>query len=69
MEIYRNECSGCACAAYPCIDCGAKRVRYTVCDRCEESTKLYYYEGQELCMDCITEILEEELEVAYDGRD
>lgn len=51
-----------------CVDCGQpcrgsacsnRNVRTLYCDRCEEETdKLYKFEGEELCEECLFEALE-----------
>ena len=57
-----------------CVDCGLpciyeackyyKVIRY-YCDRCgEETDDLYYWDGYELCIECILKQLER---VEYDG--
>lgn len=60
MKTYENECCGCATPSYPCIGelCSLRRVPHWYCDECDEERKLYEYEGQELCIDCIAEKLE-----------
>lgn len=51
-----------------CVDCGLPckghncpnhTVTRYICDRCGTETKLYHYEGEELCIGCIEESLEE----------
>ena len=51
-----------------CVDCGLpclynscpyyKRIAYE-CDSCGEESKLYWFDNCQLCIDCITERLEE----------
>lgn len=55
-----------------CVDCGLP-CRYNACqhykcniyecDNCEKGSKLYWFNGKQLCIDCIEEQLEE---VCYD---
>ena len=56
MIKYENDC---VCCDLPCIDCGRKRTPHYYCDRCESEDVLYNFEDEELCMDCITDILHE----------
>lgn len=56
MKRIKNDCVSCD---IPCIDCGRKRTPHYYCDICREEETLYDFEGQELCMDCIQDILEE----------
>ncbi len=55
-EIF-NECVGCD---RPCMGnhCPNRNVVRHFCDQCNEETDLYYYEGEELCIDCIVSRLE-----------
>lgn len=50
-----------------CVDCGLPckgkscpyySVTRYYCDECGEETQLYYYDGKELCIDCIEKTLE-----------
>lgn len=62
MVKYENECCGCAVPAYPCMGsaCPNRRVPYLYCDKCgEEVDKLYEYDSQQLCIDCIETSLKE----------
>ena len=61
MHKIENECCGCATPAYPCLgnSCPQRNVKRFYCDKCGEEHKLYEFEGAELCMDCIQEILED----------
>jgi hypothetical protein len=58
MKKTFNECVDCG---KPCIGsaCPYRNVTRYFCDKCGEETKLYHYEGQELCIGCIEEELEE----------
>lgn len=56
MVIRDNACVGCE----TCRGCGRKYdYFYHVCDECESDEQLYYYEGQELCAECILRNFEE----------
>ena len=56
MTVTTDECVDCG---LPCIStCRYKNVTMFYCDKCKEETQLYYYDGQELCIDCIEKILE-----------
>lgn len=60
MKKIENECVGCppemGCLGSSCPNLNV--VRY-YCDECREEAKLYHYDGQELCIDCIEKSLEE----------
>jgi hypothetical protein len=58
MKRTENECADCG---MPCKghSCPHYRVTRYYCDRCGDETKLYHYEGEELCIGCIEEALEE----------
>lgn len=61
MITYENECCGCAVPAYPCIGdaCPNRNVPHLYCDRCENQVDtLYHFDWQELCIDCIEEMME-----------
>lgn len=57
MKIKVNNCCDCG---KPCmLFCPIRDDSYEwICDSCEEETQLYRYEGQELCLECIKELLE-----------
>ena len=58
---YENECCDCAVPAYPCLGsaCPNRNVPHLYCDECgEEVENLYYFDGRELCIDCIEKLLE-----------
>ena len=56
MITYEDECCGCATESYPCIGsaCPNRNVKHLYCDKCEEDVeKLYKYDGQEICEECL----------------
>jgi hypothetical protein len=65
MERYENECRGCSTDGYPCDRyCRYKRVKHIYCDYCGaehegRDAKIYWYDGKQLCLECIEELLEE----------
>lgn len=58
MIKYENDCVD--CGRLPCLGsfCSLRKVPHWYCDKCEEETQLYYFDGKELCIDCIERILE-----------
>lgn len=54
MKKIENDCVGCAMG---CINCGRKRTPHWYCDNCRDEETLYEFEGQELCINCITKKL------------
>lgn len=60
MKRIENECVGCKSMGLPCIGygCPNRRVTRYYCDKCGEEADLYYFDGEELCIDCIEERLE-----------
>ena len=64
MIYYENECRGCATDMYPCRGafCPFRNVKHYVCDSCNgefDEGELFYYDGEELCIKCILERLEQ----------
>ena len=60
MVTYENECVGCP-AELGCLgsDCPNRNVPHFYCDECKEDVEtLYYYDGKELCLECIEKMLE-----------
>ena len=57
MKKVFNECVECG---LPCLGnaCPNRRVTRFFCDNCGEEADLYYFDGQELCISCIEEMLE-----------
>ena len=60
MKRLENECVGCTSIGLHCIgsSCPKLNVPHWYCDDCEEEKQLYHFDGQELCIDCITKQLE-----------
>lgn len=60
MKKIEDECVGCVDIGLPCLgtSCPNRNVVRFYCDRCGDEKKLHYYEGEELCVDCILEKLE-----------
>lgn len=53
-----NDCCDCAVPGYPCLgsSCPLRTVGHYYCDKCgEELSKnhVYYYEGEDVCEDCL----------------
>lgn len=57
MIVIENDCVDCE---LPCIyrACPYYEVTRYYCDNCGEEYDLYYYDGEQLCVDCILERLE-----------
>jgi hypothetical protein len=57
MQRIENDCVNCG---LPCIgdSCPYRNVTHFYCDKCGIEDKLYLFEDEELCKDCIDEILE-----------
>lgn len=55
MLRYENECVDCPMG---CMNCGRKRVPVRYCDRCQRAEQLYYFDDEELCLECIEESLD-----------
>ena len=54
----RKTVNNCVCCDLPCINCGRKHEEIFICDNCkEESIKLYLYENEEICEECLKENL------------
>ena len=62
MIKVENECVNCG---FPCLReaCRYYAVVRMYCDRCKTEDELYYFEGDQLCADCILKSLER---VEYD---
>lgn len=64
MIYYSNDCYGCATESYPCLgeSCPVAHTKHYVCDYCKEELdegELYWYEGEQLCIDCVRNRLEQ----------
>ena len=60
MVVIEDECVGCS-PGMGCLGsvCPNQNVKHYICDKCDDDVeKLYYYEGRELCLDCIEQLLE-----------
>lgn len=55
MRKIENDC---VCCDIPCSNCGLKHAVHYYCDDCGDETTLYYYDGEELCIDCIEKRLD-----------
>lgn len=55
MIRYFDECLGCAVPAYPCMgdSCPNRHVPHYYCNDCGNETKLYEFEGEQLCIKCV----------------
>jgi hypothetical protein len=64
MIVIENECVGCP-PDLGCIgnSCPYLRVPRFYCDECKDETKLYWFENEQLCIDCVEHRLER---VKYD---
>lgn len=60
MVKYENECVGCP-PEIGCFKtaCPYTRVKHIYCDRCGAEGNIYQYGDEQLCIDCIEEILTE----------
>ena len=54
MRKIENECVDCG---LPCLGsfCPHRNVFHYYCDRCKEEAKLYHYNGEEICVECLLE--------------
>lgn len=57
MVKVENECCDCG---LPCIyeSCPYWAVKRFYCDECDDEAELYWYEDEQLCIDCIEKRLE-----------
>jgi hypothetical protein len=60
MRRYENDCCECATDNYRCLGyhCPRRRVEHFYCDACGDESKLYFYDGKELCISCVESLLE-----------
>lgn len=52
--------SNCVNCGFPCLKTACRHFKNVVysCDECGDETKLYDYDGRELCIDCIKKYLD-----------
>lgn len=57
MKKTENECVGCTSVGLHCLGSGCpnRSVTRYYCDECGCEEKLYYFDGRELCVDCLLE--------------
>ena len=55
MVRIENDCVGCE---PHCISCGKDETPHYYCDKCDNEEDLYYFDGEELCIDCIKDKLQ-----------
>lgn len=56
MIKYEDECVGCSDMGLPCrgSSCPNRSVKRLYCDKCgEESDRLYIFDGEQLCGECL----------------
>ena len=56
MVRVEDECCHCAVDGYPCLgdSCQNRHVKHYYCDKCkDEVEKLYKYDGEEICEECL----------------
>ncbi len=63
MVGFINNCCNCATPSYPCQQelCPNRHVKIYICDKCKSTVdfgELFYFDGDELCIDCIQSKLE-----------
>jgi hypothetical protein len=65
MIVIENHCVDCP-KEMGCLgdSCPYMNVPHYYCDKCKEEEKLYHYDGEQLCINCIEKRLEE---VVYTG--
>lgn len=63
MKRVENECVGCKDLGLYCLgySCPNRNVVRFYCDRCGEETKLYHYDSEEICEECLLK----EFDVVY----
>ena len=60
MVTREDRCVGCTGGLYGCVYCTLKNSIVLTCDCCsEEVDKLYWFDGQQYCEDCVLENLEQ----------
>jgi len=63
LITYSNECCSCAVPGYPCLgdQCYLRNYPHYICDCCGDEVEpgqLFWFEGQQLCIDCVINELE-----------
>lgn len=61
MVLIQNDCCSCASPGFPCIGerCELLHVPHYYCDNCEEEVdELYWFDGRQLCADCVLNEME-----------
>ncbi len=72
MIRYEDECVGCTSMGLRCIgrSCRNRHVPHYCCDKCGVEGKLFHFNDDELCAECIIEELNTETsEYEYDEYD
>ena len=66
MKKIESECVGCTDIGLYCIgnSCRNRNIVRYYCDKCDGEDKLYYYDGLELCAECLLNCFE-----VVDGSD
>lgn len=62
MIEYQDNCVGCSTIFGSCLGAGCphRHEAVLICDKCgDEAEKLYEYEGEQLCKDCLLESVPE----------
>lgn len=59
MKTYEDECIGCP-TERGCMgsSCQNRNVLHCYCDNCGDETTLYYFDDEELCLNCVAERLD-----------
>lgn len=58
MIRFEDECLDCPQGCAGREGCPYANVLHAYCDECSEEGEIYEFDGRELCLDCITEILD-----------
>lgn len=63
MIYHQNDCCECASPGFPCIGSRCELVNraHYICDGCDEEVypgELYWYDGLQLCSNCVIKELE-----------
>lgn len=55
MKRIENECVGCTSVGLYCMgdSCPNRNVTHYYCDYCDRERKLYHYDGDEICEECL----------------